>query len=129
MANQIITETATIWVDESGIGHVEAIGSASTAASVEATIAALRELLGDGRRAPVLFDARRWPSSDTAGWVRFISLIESVCLAGAVLVDPERPADLGQFPEVFSRLLVPFAVFTTEPEAVAYLESHAGGSS
>ena len=125
MKRQIATETATIWIDESGIGRVESRGVPSTASSVEATITALRELLGEGRRAPVLFDARRWPSSDTAGWVRFISLIESVCVAGAVVIDPERPADLGHYPDFFSRLLVPFGVFTTLDEAVAFLESHA----
>lgn len=121
------TETATILVDSLGIAHIEATGVASSAASVEATMGALRQLL-DGRRAPLLFDARRWPSSDTGGWVRFISLIESVCLAGAVLIDSERPSDLGNYPSFVARLLVPFEVFTDEAGALAFLESHAEGS-
>lgn len=124
MSREIRTETATIWVDEGGIAHIESTGVASTATSVEATIEALQDLL-DGGRAPLLFDARRWPSSDTAGWVRFIELIETVCVAGAVLIDPEQPAVLHSYPEFMSRLVVPFAVFTTEHQAIAFLEPHA----
>lgn len=123
MAETIRTETAIVWLDETGIAHVESRGVASTAATVEATIAAVESLL-KGRRAPLIFDARRWPSSDTGGWVRFISLIETVCLAGAVIIDPEQPADLGHYPDFVAKLLIPFTVVTEEAHAIAFLQPY-----
>lgn len=121
----ITTEGATLWVDERGIAHIQSTGVPSTAATVEESLTALRQLLG-GTRAPILFDARKWPSGDSASWVRFISLIGEVCVAGAILVDSERPADVGRYPEFLSKLIVPFAVFTTEEDALEFLELHAG---
>lgn len=119
----VTTNAARLWVDERGIAHIQSTGVPSTAATVEESLTALQQLLG-GTRAPILFDARQWPSGDTASWVRFISLIEQVCVAGAILVDPERPAALGRFPEFLSKLIVPFAVFTREADALAFLELH-----
>ncbi len=119
----IKTRTAKLWVDQRGIAHIQSTGVPSTAATVQETMTALQQLLG-GTRAPIIFDARKWPSGDTASWVRFISLVEQVCIAGAILVDPERPADVGRYPEVVSKLIVPFGVFTTEVDALAFLETH-----
>lgn len=122
-----VTTAAKLWVDDSGVAHIESTGVASTAATVEETMTALETLLA-GRRAPLLFDARKWPSGDTASWVRFISLVEKVCVAGAILMDAERPAEVGQYPEFLSRLLVPFSVFTSEADALAFLALHTDGS-
>jgi hypothetical protein len=53
--------------------------------------------------------------------VTFIDLLPGTISAGAILVEAAGRADLGGFPEAVNRLMVPFAVFTDEAEAEAFL--------
>lgn len=124
MTESIITTAAEIWLDDAGILHVQANGVASTTETVDESFTAMSKLL-DGRKARFLFDARKWPSGSAGSWVTFINRIQGVCIAGAILVDPARPAALGPYPDLLSRLLVPFAVFDVEEDAMAFLELHA----
>ena len=95
--------------------------------SSDRTVRESMELLADlvaGTPAPILFDARNWPSGDAQSWARFIGQIESVCSAGAVLVDTENPPRLGKYPSLLDALLIPFRVFNDETEAMAFLRTH-----
>ena len=124
MTDSIITTAATLWLDERDILHVRAKGVPSTAETVQESFDAMGQLLGD-RRALFFFDARDWPFGSAGSWVAFINRVQEVCIAGAVLVDPAQPADLGPYPDLLSRLLVPLGVFDTEDDAYAFLDLHA----
>ena len=124
MTESILTTAAKIWLDADRILHVEARGVPSTAETVDESFCAMEQLLGGGK-ARFLFDARKWPRGSAASWVIFINRIQEVCVAGAILVDPAHPAALGPYPDLLSRLLVPFGVFETEEEALGFLELHA----
>ncbi|NNC39532.1 MAG: STAS/SEC14 domain-containing protein [Acidimicrobiia bacterium] len=117
------TATGQIWLDGEGIVHFVATGAASTADTAAENQAVLEELTAGGRTA-ILFDVRSWPSGSPSFWVRFINAIEHICLAGAVLVDPQSQDNLGTFPSLISSLLVPFQVFPDEDEALAFLRNH-----
>jgi hypothetical protein len=71
------TASARIWRDEDGIVHYVSRGVASTAQSVDENMQHVRNI-SDGRRVPILFDARDWPRGDPSSWARFISIVESV---------------------------------------------------
>jgi len=117
------TASARIWRDEDGIVHYVSRGVASTAQSVDENMQHVRNI-SDGRRVPILFDARDWPRGDPSSWARFISIVESVCLAAAVLVNPTSEKALGRFPDLIDDLVVPFRVFKDEDEALAFLRGH-----
>ncbi|MDJ0925966.1 MAG: hypothetical protein QNJ77_15550 [Acidimicrobiia bacterium] len=114
---------ARILLDDEGIIHVIAIGVPSTAPFVDETFAVVRELAG-GQRAPILFDARDWPRGTPASWARFISKIESICLAAAVVADTRAAKALGRFPEFLDDLLIPFRVFPDEEPALEFLRGY-----
>ncbi len=120
------TKTGRIWVDDEGIIHIVATGAASTADSTAETLGVVGELTAGGK-APILFDVRRWPSGDAAFWSLFVNTIESVCLAGAAVVDPQAAASLGAFPSAIDSMLVPFRVFSDDDEALAFLRTHLSG--
>jgi hypothetical protein len=117
------SRTARIWQDDEGIIHMVALGVESSDDTVGETMELLADLVA-GTPAPIFFDARNWPSGDAPSWARFISRIESVCSAGAVLVDPENPPRLGKYPSLLDALVIPFRVFTDETEAMAFLHTH-----
>lgn len=103
-----------------GIVTIASTGAPSTAETVTETLGAVLDITR-GTRRPILFDARQWPSGEPASWVRFISTIETVCVAGAVLIGHEAASRLGDFPNLLDRLVIPFQVFADEPSAVAFL--------
>ena len=117
------TETGQMWIDGEGIVHFVATGAASTADTAADNLAVLEELTAGGKTA-ILFDVRSWPSGSPAFWVRFINAVEHICLAGAILVDPQSQDNLGTFPSLISSLLVPLQVFLDEDEALAFLRNH-----
>lgn len=117
------TTTARIWLDGEGIVHYVATGTPSTKETVGESLAVVREITG-GRRTPILFDSRSWPSGDPASWVHFINTIESFCSAAGVVVDGQSVARLGAFPARIDDLIIPFQVFYSEEEALAFLRSH-----
>jgi hypothetical protein len=117
------SRTARIWQDDEGIIHMVALGVESSDDTVGESMELVTDLIA-GTPAPIFFDARNWPSGDAHSWARFIAQIESVCSAGAVLVDPENPPRLGKYPSLLDALLIPFRVFTDENEAMAFLHTH-----
>ena len=114
---------ADIWRDDEGIIHMRATGVRSTEDSVDYNLGLAYGLAG-GEPAPILFHAERWPSGDAASWRRFIDMIESVCSAAAVLMPESDWAKMGRFPELLDAMVIPFRMFTTEDEAMAFLRNH-----
>ena len=119
----ILTSAARIWVDDEGILNVVSLGVRSTAESGQEFLAATRELLGD-QRAALLLDAREWPGGTPSSWSQFISMLESMFLAGAVIANPLATERMGVFPQIFDGMLVPFRVFDAEEPARAFLRQH-----
>ena len=117
------TETATIWLDDEGIVHVESRGVPSTQETAAKSLLVVSDLVG-GRRAPILFDARQWPMGDGPSWAQFISMIGDVCSAGAVLVDGKASPGIDSFSPAIDSLIIPFRVFTDEDAAVSFLRGH-----
>jgi hypothetical protein len=122
------TSAARIWLDDEGILNVVSLGVESTEESVRDLLAAKRELLGD-QRAALLFDAREWPGGSPSSWAQFISMLESNCLAGAVIANRLSTERMGVFPQVFDDLLMPFRVFDAEEPAREFLRQHLDGYS
>lgn len=120
------TDNARIWLDDEGILHEVAIGIGSTAHSVDSNFAIFRELTG-GKRVPILFDAREWPKGDPGSWSRFIATLESICIAAAVVANPDAVTAMGAFPKLVDDLLIPFRVFDAEEPALAFLRTHLAG--
>jgi hypothetical protein len=118
------TAAARIWLDEDGIVRYVSRGVVSTAQSVDEGMQAVKKITG-GRRVPILFDARNWPKGDPSSWVRFISMVETHCLAAAVLVNETSTKALGRFPEFIDDLVIPFRLFEEEDAALEFLRSHA----
>jgi hypothetical protein len=117
----IITTAASVWMDD-GILHIESNGRPSTRESVSETLDAVRSIIG-GAPKPVLFDARRWPKGDPEAWIAVIQRMQESFSAVAMLLDANSPGDVGEYPTVIDRLLIPFRVFTDEAEALASLNS------
>ncbi len=118
--------TARIWLDESGILHLVALGAESTAATVAESFQIVRELTG-GSRVPILFDSRDWPKGDPASWSSFISSIESICTAAAVVVNSASAQAMGAFPKLLDDLVIPFRLFPDEEAALSFLRRHLDG--
>ena len=109
-----------VWLDDEVV-HVEAKGVASTRESAMEMFGTVNDLLG-GTPKPVLFDARRWPSGDPEMWATIITNLKTTFTAVAMLIDPESPAEMGEYPSIIDRLLVPFRIFTDETEALTFLK-------
>ena len=120
------TTTSRIWADDEGIIHIVATGAPSTADTAAESLGVLRELIAGGK-APIILDVRRWPSGDARFWSSLVNMIEGVCLAAAVVVDPQVPDRLGAFPSAIDSLLIPFRVFPNDDEALAFLRTHLSG--
>lgn len=120
-----IDTLATTVALSDGILHIRSKGVVSTDASVTETIAAAIRLSG-GRRHPVLFDARIWPGGDPRGWMTVINEMRTAFCAGAMIVDPQAFEALSERFEAFGKLLIPFRVFRTEGEAIAFIEPYIG---
>lgn len=110
-------------MDDDGVVRYVSVGVPSTAESVSRGFEIVRELT-KGARAPILFDARSWPRGDPASWVRFISKVEDVCVAAAVVVSPTSEKAMGSFPEYIDGLVIPFRIFEDEDAALESLRSH-----
>ena len=121
-SDRIETTATTVWIDD-GVAHIRAKGVMSTPETVAETYEVLRGLLADGPM-PVLFDARLWPGPERQAWASLIKDMSSVFTAGALLIEPELEADLGTYPEMVHRLLMPFGVFTEESEALDFVRAY-----
>jgi hypothetical protein len=115
----IKTKASSVFFDDHGLLHIVANGTPSTEETVKETFAAARSLAA--HPIPTLFDARKWPIGGPDFWVAFIDALPSVVGAGAILIETDASAELGGFPRAVNRLMVPFEVFTSEEEAVAFL--------
>ncbi len=109
-----------MWLDDD-ILHVEAKGVASTRESAMEMFDSVNDLLG-GTPKPVLFDARKWPSGDPAMWATVITRLQRTFTAVAMLLDPQSPAEVGDYPSIIDRSLIPFKTFTDETEALSFLK-------
>ena len=117
------TSAARVWFDDEGILNVVSLGVESTEQTGREFLAVKRELVGS-RRVALLLDARDWPRGNPASWKQFISVLESICYAGAVIASPKSIKAMGVFPQVFDDLLIPFRVFETEEQARDFLRRH-----
>ncbi len=121
MATKSVETDATTVTYSDGLLVIRSKGVHSTQTSVDATLAAAAEMVGD-TRGPMLFDAREWPGGDPAGWISVIKKIGHIFTAAAMLVDPEKIDEIGSFPKAIDRLVIPFQAFDNEPSALAFLE-------
>ncbi len=51
--------------------------------------------------------AQEWPGASPGAWQQFISMLESFCLAAAVVASPSSGQAMGTFPQVFDETLRP----------------------
>lgn len=119
MQEPITTTATSVWIAD-GVLHIESNGVRSTKDSVLETFDAVHTLIG-GAPKPVLFDARKWPSGNPDAWVTVIERMQESFTRAAMLLDPADPVDVGEYPTVIDRLLIPFRVFTDEAEALAFV--------
>lgn len=119
--NSIETEATVVKLAD-GIVTIRSKGVHSTQESVERILTSVRDLIGT-KRHPMIFDARRWPGGDPAGWTTVISHIESMFTAVAMLVSTSE-TEIGPFPKVIDRLVIPFRVFTEESDAIAFAKTY-----
>ena len=117
------SKTARIWLGEDGIVRFVSVGVESTAETVAESLEIVREVTAGGRP-PILFDARSWPRGDPASWVRFISMIEDVSVAAAVIVSSESAPAMGSFPSYIDGLVIPFRIFEDEDSALEFLAGY-----
>lgn len=103
-----------------GIVTIRSKGVHSTLGSVEQTFAAVRELVGDDT-CPLLFDARQWPGGDPQAWVKVIETLGEMFTAVAMMIDIAATADVGPFPKLIDRLVVPYRIFEDEDAALDFL--------
>lgn len=123
MPRQVIdTNSATLELVE-GILHIISKGIETNLESITATFEAAM-VLSQGRRIPVLFDARLWPGSTLDGWVYGIANLMANFTAVAMIVNPARPPEFGSRLDAIDRLMIPFRVFTEESEAASFLARH-----
>ncbi len=119
--DSVETTTSFVWIDD-GIVHIETKGTPRTADSVSTTFGAVRDLLGTARM-PALLDLRKRLPSDQDSWAIFIKNAQMFS-AAAFVIDPDVHPRVDVYPEIINRMLIPFQVFTTEAEALAFLAAH-----
>ena len=110
-----------VWI-QGGIVTHRANNERRTRETVSELFGVMRELLG-GVPGPVLFDARESPGTDPEGWQAAITNLESTASKVAMLIDPESSVEVGPYPGVVDRLLIPLKVFVDEAEALAFLHA------
>jgi hypothetical protein len=125
LSEAIETTATSVSLDDDGLIHVVANGTASTAQTVKETVAAIHSLVPRPR--PAIFDARRWPRAGTDVWTALIDALPTIVSAAAVLVQPEGVAWLGGFPAAVNRLMLPMEVFTDEAEALRFIRQYLPG--
>lgn len=122
-ANERTTSAARIWLDEEGILNVLSLGVASTEESVREFLAAKDDLVGSDA-VPMLLHAKDWPKGSPRSWGLFISVLENLSYAVAVVASPTTLRGMGAFPKIFDDLLIPFRVFESEEPALVFLRQH-----
>ena len=117
------TSAARLWVDQEGILHVVSLGVVSTEETFWEFQDAKRELIGK-QRVAMLMHAEEWPKGTPGSWSLFVSALEGMCFAAAVIASPASLQAMGAFPKVFDDMLIPFRVFDSEEPALAFLRDH-----
>jgi hypothetical protein len=116
----ITTRTARIWIDDHDIIHFDGLpGVETTKADVEEIMASTWEICGH-RRLPALADVRRVKAVDRTARAHRSSP-ERVPLAVALLVGSPLSRVIGNFFIGLNKTLIPSRLFTSEPEALAWL--------
>jgi len=117
----IETSNARVW-EQDGILFLQATGPPTTRDSMQEALDALRKV-STGQPMPTLADARRLPSPTPDVWVPLIEGFQELFAKVAVLVDPDDPPELGEYPDIFDRLLATHRVFTDESAAMEFLRA------
>lgn len=86
----------------------------------------MKQELAGRRRVALLMHAQEWPGASPGAWQQFISLLEDLCFAAAVVASPLSEQGMGAFPQVFDDLLIPFRVFDSEEPALLPPPKHPG---
>jgi len=121
----ITTRMVRIWLDDDII-HAELLHVESTRADVDVALAALAELVGQRPR-PLLADIRRVRGVDRGGRTHAAGPEGArYALALALLVGSPLSRALGNFFLGLNKPLVPCRLFTSEPEALAWLRGFLG---
>lgn len=117
------TRTARLWIGGDGVARVIlAHGCEQARADAEAVIRALESLLGEGRRRPTLFDYRFMKSMER-GARAYHAGPETARVASAVAILVGSPVSrlIGTFVMGMNKPHVPTRLFTSEPDALAWL--------
>jgi hypothetical protein len=118
----LLTTSQRLSIDGEGILHIESLpGTEQTRADAEEVVAALWEI-GGRRRRPVLVDLRRIKSMDRAARSYYAGPeTASTQTAAALLVGSPLSRAVGNFFLGLNKPLIPTRLFTSEPEAIAWL--------
>jgi hypothetical protein len=118
----VFTRTQRLWLDGGGLLHAECLpGAEQTQADAEECIASLWEIAG--RRRPILVDLRRLKTMDRGARTYYAgpetARVES---AAALLCASPLTRAIGNFFMGLNKPLIPTRLFTSEPEAIAWLQ-------
>ena len=91
-----------------------------TAESIAQSFDRLAEFL-QGKRPPGIWDARSVPNFPLNVWQVFVSRVDSVVVALAILVDEAGEKTMGGFPDAISSMLIPVRLFRDEEGAIEWL--------
>ena len=119
--NAVETAASFFWIED-GIIHTQLKDTPRTAEGVAAGFAVIGDLT-EGKRRPVLVDVGKRFKGGPGAWQTFISDAPSLFTAIAFVVDAELQVEVGPFPDIIHRLLVPFIVCTDRDKALAFLQS------
>jgi len=109
-----------VWLED-GIVFTQAKGITSTYETIDQLFRVVRDLMG-GRPGPLLHDNQNWAPRPANLWPTVVGEMQATCTAAVMLVSPESESEVGPFPEVIDRMVVPFKVMTDEAEALAFLQ-------
>lgn len=82
--------------------------------------------LTQGKRLPGLWDARAVPEFSLNLWLVFVTRIEEVAAALAILVNTEAESAFGAFPAAMDSMLIPVRLFREEDKAIDWLGQFTG---
>ena len=128
MANEIVTRTARHFIGDDGIVRsIMLPGAEQTEGDAEENIRACGTLLKEHQRCPALIDYRRMRSMDRGARTYYSGPEPArVMSAAAILIESPLSRIIGTFFMGLHKPLVPTRLFTSEAEALAWLQSFTG---
>jgi len=125
MPREIVTRTARYSLGDDGIVRMSSLpGARETLADAQENLHAVETLVGSGRRCPMLSDVRLLQTIDRQARA-FYGAPEFAVVLSAVAVIVGSPATrmLTNFILTLYKPRYPVRLFTSEPEAVAWIKS------